>query len=458
MSPTCASVSFGGCPDERFPDEEPLRRGGYAYHMVIQHEHQHNETMLQAFQIREDLVHPLAELWRPARVEGRAAAVTIDAGEFTMGTDDVGWAYDNEQPAHVRVVGAYAIDSHPVTNGEYARFVAEGAEPPMYWRRAPDRVVAREVRAGRAAAGRRARAAHLVPRGRGVRALGGSAAADRGRVGAGGSAPLACRPGVGVDDLQLRAVPRVPGVPVRRLLGGLLRHRPVPRASRRLVGHRTARSAGTRSGTGICPSGVRSSPGCGSHTTCKGMARDGMSAAELAGLVHHRQASAAEIVAAAVGRAERADARLNAVAVPLYEKALAAAGALDAAEARGLPLAGVPVSVKESFEIAGTAASGGVLALADDRSRRDAAVVAALRAAGAVVVAKGNLAQLLWFAETDNPVLRPHQQPLGARSYAGRLERRRRGARGRRRGAARDRLPTSAAASESPPTAAASRR
>ena len=134
------------------------------------------------------------------------------------------------------------------------------------------------------------------------------------------------------------------------------------------------------------------------------MARDGMSAAELAGLVHHRQASAAEIVAAAVGRAERADARLNAVAVPLYEKALAAAGALDAAEARGLPLAGVPVSVKESFEIAGTAASGGVLALADDRSRRDAAVVAALRAAGAVVVAKGNLAQLLWFAETDNPV------------------------------------------------------
>jgi gamma-glutamyl hercynylcysteine S-oxide synthase len=126
---------FRRLPGERFPDEEPLRRGGYAYHMVIQHEHQHNETMLQAFQIREDLVHPHAELWRPARVEGRAAAVTLDAGEFTMGSDDVGWAYDNEQPAHLRDVGAYAIDSHPVTNGEYARFVAEGAEPPMYWRR-----------------------------------------------------------------------------------------------------------------------------------------------------------------------------------------------------------------------------------------------------------------------------------------------------------------------------------
>ena len=105
---------FRRLPGERFPDEEPLRRGGYAYHMVIQHEHQHNETMLQAFQIREDLAHPLAELWRPAPVEGRPAAVRLDAGEFTMGSDDAGWAYDNEQPAHVRRVDAYAIDSHPV--------------------------------------------------------------------------------------------------------------------------------------------------------------------------------------------------------------------------------------------------------------------------------------------------------------------------------------------------------
>ena len=148
---------FRRLPDERFPDGEPLRRGGYAYHMVIQHEHQHNETMLQAFQIRENLVHPLADLWRPARVEGRVAAVRIDAGEFTMGTDEVGWAYDNEQPAHVRRVDAYAIDSHPVTNAEYARFVeaggyadrglwseaavewldAESEAYPMYWRPSP---------------------------------------------------------------------------------------------------------------------------------------------------------------------------------------------------------------------------------------------------------------------------------------------------------------------------------
>ena len=123
-------------PTERFPDDEPLRRGGYAHHMVIQHEHQHNETMLQALQIREDLVHPHAELWRPAQVDGDAAVAPFDAGEFVMGCDDFGWAYDNEQPAHVERTDAYAIDTHPVTNVQYARFVAEGAEPPMFWRAA----------------------------------------------------------------------------------------------------------------------------------------------------------------------------------------------------------------------------------------------------------------------------------------------------------------------------------
>jgi gamma-glutamyl hercynylcysteine S-oxide synthase len=142
-------------PDERFPDDEPLRRGGYAYHMVIQHEHQHNETMLQALQIREDLVHPHAELWRPAQVEGGPAVVRFAEGEFVMGCDDFGWAYDNEQPAHAERVAAFAIDTLPVTNAEYARFIADGGytdpslwseagrawlasdgqQHPMYWRR-----------------------------------------------------------------------------------------------------------------------------------------------------------------------------------------------------------------------------------------------------------------------------------------------------------------------------------
>lgn len=124
----------------------------------------------------------------------------------------------------------------------------------------------------------------------------------------------------------------------------------------------------------------------------------------MARLVRGRETSAAETVAAAIERAEHAQPSLNAVAVPLYEHAMEAARTLDAARPGSQPLAGVPVSVKESYEVAGTPASGGVEALAQIRSRRDAHVVAALRAAGAVVIAKANLAQLSWFAETDNPV------------------------------------------------------
>jgi fatty acid amide hydrolase len=110
------------------------------------------------------------------------------------------------------------------------------------------------------------------------------------------------------------------------------------------------------------------------------------------------------MVAAAIARAEESHSRLNAVAVPLYDEAAADARRLDGGGAGGLPLAGVPVTVKESLDLAATPSSGGVEALAAGRARRDGRIVAALRAAGAVPIAKGNVAQLLWFAETENPV------------------------------------------------------
>src|SRR5919201_3885772 len=88
-----------------------------------------------------------------------------------------------------------------------------------------------------------------------------------------------------------------------------------------------------------------------------------------------------------------------------YAGRAAAPARLDQSRAaRTLPLAGVPVGVKESLDLAGTPASGGVEALAAGRASRDGRIVAALRAAGAVPIAKGNVAQLLWFAETDNPL------------------------------------------------------
>ena len=54
------------------------------------------------------------------------AEVLVPAGEFTMGTDTDPWALDNERPAHRVDLPAYVIDAAPVTNGQYAAFIADG--------------------------------------------------------------------------------------------------------------------------------------------------------------------------------------------------------------------------------------------------------------------------------------------------------------------------------------------
>src|SRR4051794_31455026 len=136
-----------------FDSGVPLLDGGFVYGMLVQHEHQHVETMLQTLQLREE-PYPLDE---PAPRDGRAAGgeVLVDGGNFVMGTDDDAWAYDNERPAHVAVLPPFLIDRLPVTNADFAEFVAAGGygderlwhpagwafrtleslEHPNYWRR-----------------------------------------------------------------------------------------------------------------------------------------------------------------------------------------------------------------------------------------------------------------------------------------------------------------------------------
>ena len=106
-----------------------------------------------------------------------------------------------------------------------------------------------------------------------------------------------------------------------------------------------------------------------------------LTAAELAQRVRRGEMLAEEAVVTAIGRAEAVQPRLNAVAVPRYAEAVAAARRLDEAGSPRLPLAGVPVTVKESFDLAGTPSSGGVEALAPTRATTNAAVVDALHAA-----------------------------------------------------------------------------
>jgi iron(II)-dependent oxidoreductase len=117
--------------------DDPLLRDGFVYEMLIAHEQQHNETMLQLLQMVERY-EPVAADPGPAAEEviPGPEMVLVEGGEREIGAGPQGFAYDNERPRHTVQVEAFWIDRTPVTNAEYAQFVEEtGAEPPMYWQR-----------------------------------------------------------------------------------------------------------------------------------------------------------------------------------------------------------------------------------------------------------------------------------------------------------------------------------
>jgi len=139
-----------------------------------------------------------------------------------------------------------------------------------------------------------------------------------------------------------------------------------------------------------------------------------LSATNLAQLIAHGDVSALEATEAAIARIEEVNGRLNAVVVKRYDQARAEARAIDARRARGEtlpPLAGVPVTVKECLDLAGTPSTFGLAWRAGIKAECDETHVARLRAAGAVVVGKTNVAQLLAFIESDNPVYGRTQNP-----------------------------------------------
>jgi gamma-glutamyl hercynylcysteine S-oxide synthase len=112
-----------------------LLANGFAFGMVAQHEVQHDETMLITHQIRSGpavlTAPPL--LPAPADVLSLPREVLIPGGPFTMGTSDDRWALDNERPAHTVQVGAFFLDTTPVTCGEYAEFIADGGYDDQRW-------------------------------------------------------------------------------------------------------------------------------------------------------------------------------------------------------------------------------------------------------------------------------------------------------------------------------------
>jgi len=115
------------------PSPSDLVADGFAFGMIIQHEQQHDETMLATHQLRAGAPVLTAPPPPPAQLPV-AGEVLVPGGSFTMGTDIEAWALDNERPAHPVSVPAFFIDRAPVTNGQYAAFIAAGGyDDPRWW-------------------------------------------------------------------------------------------------------------------------------------------------------------------------------------------------------------------------------------------------------------------------------------------------------------------------------------
>jgi gamma-glutamyl hercynylcysteine S-oxide synthase len=104
--------------------DDPLLANGYVYELVIQHENQHDETLLQALQLLPGGYFPELPPPRTAR-PARLEAVFIEAGRYPVGTNSHE-PYDNESPQHEVELGAFAIDRFPVTCGQYRAFMEDG--------------------------------------------------------------------------------------------------------------------------------------------------------------------------------------------------------------------------------------------------------------------------------------------------------------------------------------------
>ncbi|MGW0523815.1 amidase [Crossiella sp. NPDC003009] len=147
-----------------------------------------------------------------------------------------------------------------------------------------------------------------------------------------------------------------------------------------------------------------------------------MSARELARLIQAREASAREVTRAHLERIDQVNPVLNAVTLILTEQALRAADAADAAVRRGEPagpLCGVPMTVKENIDVAGSATTLGIAGLRDAVAHGDAPPVGELRAAGAIPVGRTNMPEFGMRWHTANTFRGATRNPWSARHTPG---------------------------------------
>jgi amidase len=130
-----------------------------------------------------------------------------------------------------------------------------------------------------------------------------------------------------------------------------------------------------------------------------------LGALELAGKIAGKEVSSREVLDAHLARVDVVNGHLNAVVRILADEARAAADAADAAVAAGRPLGplhGVPCTVKENIDLAGTPTTQGVKMFADAIAPSDAPSVERMRAAGAIPFARTNLPDFGLRVHTDS--------------------------------------------------------
>ena len=114
--------------------DDPLHRDGFVFGMVLQHELQHQETLLQTLQLRDE-PYPIPDgSATNGAVHPDSIELLVGGGVITLGTSVEPWAYDNERQAHELELPDFRIDSEPVTNARYLEFVlAGGYENASVW-------------------------------------------------------------------------------------------------------------------------------------------------------------------------------------------------------------------------------------------------------------------------------------------------------------------------------------
>jgi gamma-glutamyl hercynylcysteine S-oxide synthase len=121
---------------DALPDDPAGDQAAFVYGMVVSHENQHDETMLQALNLRTGaaLLRDPGDL--PTGRPGLAGtSVLVPGGPFVLGVDAAREPYslDNERPAHIVDLPAFRIGRVPVTNGEWRHFIDDGGYNQSRW-------------------------------------------------------------------------------------------------------------------------------------------------------------------------------------------------------------------------------------------------------------------------------------------------------------------------------------